>query len=439
MRFELPDGLPYGWTYRLLATVCSRITSGGTPSRRVKEYFGGNVNWVKTQELLDRKLVDTEEKITVSGLNNSSAKLLPENTVLLAMYGATVGKLGILEKESTCNQACCAFICDPKQSDYRFLFYVLLGNRTNIIGLASGAAQQNLSGQQLKLVELAFPPLALQKNIANVLASIDDRIDHNRVLAANLEAIARQLFKSWFVDFDPVRAKAAGEKPTSLADDIAVLFPDRFVDSEIGEVPEGWGYRSLAAVASLNPDAWTTRKHPDSVNYIDLSNVKNGLIEIATKYMWESAPSRARRVLRIGDTIVGTVRPGNCSFAFVDHDGLTGSTGFAVLRPTRKTYREFLYFAATSDDAIDRLAHFADGAAYPAVRSDVVLATEIAIPSDAVMNKFSEVTRRVIDRASVCKREAVVLAHIRDILLPRLISGEIRVSDAHKQIEEALG
>ena len=184
MRFELPDGLPYGWTYRLLATVCSRITSGGTPSRRVKEYFGGNVNWVKTQELLDRKLVDTEEKITVSGLNNSSAKLLPENTVLLAMYGATVGRLGILEKESTCNQACCAFICDPKQSDYRFLFYVLLGNRTNIIGLASGAAQQNLSGQQLKLVELAFPPLALQKNIANVLASIDDRIDHNRALAA---------------------------------------------------------------------------------------------------------------------------------------------------------------------------------------------------------------------------------------------------------------
>ena len=438
MRFELPDGLPYGWTYRLLATVCSRITSGGTPSRRVKEYFGGNVNWVKTQELLDRKLVDTEEKITVSGLNNSSAKLLPENTVLLAMYGATVGRLGILEKESTCNQACCAFICDPKQSDYRFLFYVLLGNRTNIIGLASGAAQQNLSGQQLKLVELAFPPLALQKNIANVLASIDDRIDHNRALAANLEAIARRLFKSWFVDFDPVRAKAAGEKPSGLADDIALLFPDRFVESELGEIPEGWRLETLASVARLNPETWTTRKHPDEIRYLDLSNVKDGLVDSPTKYSWEEAPSRARRLLQQGDTIIGTVRPGNRSFALIDQAGLTGSTGFSVLRPASDSKREYLYLASTSDDAIERLAHLADGAAYPAVRPEVVLDTGTIIPSNEVMMAFSAVTKGMIDRASVCKQEANALAEIRDLLLPRLISGKLRVEDAESVIEEAI-
>ena len=365
-------------------------------------------------------------------------KFAKSGNILFCVRGSTTGRMNWADQTYAIGRGLAA-IRGKNGFDIRFIRGVIETGLPDLLALATGSTFPNVGRDDL--LAIPAPMISCEGSIAigSVLKAINDRIDHNRALAANLEAIARRLFKSWFVDFDPVRAKAAGEKPTSLADDIAVLFPDRFVDSEIGEVPEGWGYRSLAAVASLNPDAWTTRKHPDSVNYIDLSNVKNGLIEIATKYMWESAPSRARRVLRIGDTIVGTVRPGNCSFAFVDHDGLTGSTGFAVLRPTRKTYREFLYFAATSDDAIDRLAHFADGAAYPAVRSDVVLATEIAIPSDAVMNKFSEVTRRVIDRASVCKREAVVLAHIRDILLPRLISGEIRVSDAHKQIEEALG
>ena len=431
----------------VLGHICSKIGSGATPKGGKEVYLAsGPYALIRSQNVLN----DGFSNNGLAYISERQAKALDGVTVepgdvLLNITGDSVARVCQAPKSALparVNQHVAIIRPRPDVLDPSFLRYFLVSpeQQTLLLTLASSGATRNaLTKGMIKQIEVPAVLIEEQKQIARILGSLDDHIDHNQALAANLEAIARRLFKSWFVDFDPVRAKAAGEKPTSLADDIAVLFPDRFVDSEIGEVPEGWGYRSLAAVASLNPDAWTTRKHPDSVNYIDLSNVKNGLIEIATKYMWESAPSRARRVLRIGDTIVGTVRPGNCSFAFVDHDGLTGSTGFAVLRPTRKTYREFLYFAATSDDAIDRLAHFADGAAYPAVRSDVVLATEIAIPSDAVMNKFSEVTRRVIDRASVCKREAVVLAHIRDILLPRLISGEIRVSDAHKQIEEALG
>ena len=277
-----------------------------------------------------------------------------------------------------------------------------------------------------------------QQAISRVLGSLDDRIDNNRALAANLEAIARRLFKSWFVDFDPVRAKAAGEKPLGLADDIAALFPDRFEDSELGEIPEGWQQTTLAATASLNPETWTTRKHPNEIDYLDLSNVKDGVIEAPTKYSWDDAPSRARRVLQQGDTIIGTVRPGNRSFALIDEVGFTGSTGFAVLRPLSNVNREFLYIAATNDDAIERLAHLADGAAYPAVRPEVVLATEIIIPSDEVMTAFSAVTKGMVDRASVCKQESNVLAEIRDLFLPRLISGKLRVSDAETFIEEAV-
>lgn len=290
----------------------------------------------------------------------------------------------------------------------------------------------------LKSIEVPTPPLSYQRSVVEILETIETRIDHNRALAAKLEAIARRLFKSWFVDFDPVRAKAAGEKPTGLAGDIAALFPDRFVNSELGEIPEGWQKSTLAAIASLNPETWTTQKHPDEVHYIDLSNVKDGVIEAPTRYSWGDAPSRARRVLQQGDTIIGTVRPGNRSFALINEVGLTGSTGFAVLRPLTDANREFLYLAATNDDAIERLAHLADGAAYPAVRSEVVVATEIVMPSEEVMAAFSTVTKTMIDLASVCKKEIKVLAGIRDLLLPRLISGKLRVSEAEEAIAEAM-
>lgn len=325
--------------------------------------------------------------------------------------------------------------CDS-DLDTRFLAYAL--NQIQIAPFVTGAAQPKLNMGNLKRVAVTWPKEEIRRGISLVGKSLDDRIDHNRALAAKLEAIARRLFKSWFVDFEPVRAKAAGEKPAGLADDVAALFPDRFVASELGEIPEGWQQSTLAAIASMNPETWTTRKHPDEIHYLDLSNVKDGVIEAPTRYSWDDAPSRARRVLQPGDTIIGTVRPGNRSFALIDEVGLTGSTGFAVLRPLTDVNREFLYLAATSDDAIERLAHLADGAAYPAVRPEVVVATEIVMPSEEVMAAFSAVTKAMIDLASVCKEEIKVLAGIRDLLLPRLISGKLRVSEAEEAIAEAM-
>ena len=291
------------------------------------------------------------------------------------------------------------------------------------------------------IADFEFPYIEPEDRVAigRMLRSLDDRIDHNRVLAAKLEAIARRLFKSWFVDFDPVRAKAAGEKPAGLADDIATLFPDRFVESELGAwIPAEWKIGALSDVCELNPETWSARKHPDVLKYIDLSNVKSGCIEEATSYLWEESPSRARRVLRCGDTIVGTVRPGNRSFALIATDGLTGSTGFAVLRPCHQHRREYVYLAATAGDAIERLAHLADGAAYPAVRPDVVTGAEVVVPDDEILRQFSAITAPMFEQIAVCQNEASVLSLLRDVLLPRLISGKLRVEDAESVIEEAI-
>lgn len=302
---------------------------------------------------------------------------------------------------------------------------------------AVGAVMPNLNTEIISALSIPVPSISIQKQIANLIFVIDDRIDHNCALAANLETIARALFKSWFVDFDPVRAKAAGEAPPGLVPDLAALFPDRFVDSELGEIPEGWDAATLVKVCSLNPESWTGRKHPDQIEYVDLANVKAGDIEKRASYSWDESPSRARRVLRSGDTIVGTVRPGNRSFALISENGLTGSTGFAALRPNFEWLREFVYLAATSDDAIDRLTHLADGAAYPAVRPDVVVATEAVIPSEDVAKEFSAILRPLIDRASASRSESAALTQLRNLLLPRLISGKLRVEDAEAALEAA--
>ena len=284
------------------------------------------------------------------------------------------------------------------------------------------------------LANSPFPSLHEQRAIAHVLGTLDDKIELNRRMNETLEAMARALFKSWFVDFDPVRAKMEG-RDTGLPQDIADLFPDRLVDSEMGEIPEGWCASTLADVALLNPESWSKRNAPDSILYVDLANTKWGYIDDIQIYTWAEAPSRGRRVLRRGDTIVGTVRPGNGSFALIDRDGLTGSTGFAVLRPKTATEREIVWCAATSHDAIERLAHLADGGAYPAVRPRAVLDTVVVLPDTRVRLGFSSLAAPLVNRLQENQREARTLAALRDALLPRLISGEIRVGDAERVVE----
>ena len=139
---------PPDWVRLPVEAVCARVTSGGTPSRSRPEFYSGLIPWVKTKELRDGWVDETEEHINEDAIAVSSAKLLPANTVLVAMYGATAAMLGILRRPMTCNQACCALVVDPQRADMRFLFYSLYWHRAQLKKLAVGAAQQNLSGSE---------------------------------------------------------------------------------------------------------------------------------------------------------------------------------------------------------------------------------------------------------------------------------------------------
>ncbi|MBL8866263.1 MAG: restriction endonuclease subunit S, partial [Planctomycetia bacterium] len=256
------------------------------------------------------------------------------------------------------------YVTDFLGNDERFTYYFL--RHLNLRRFDSGSAQASLNRNYVYPIRIFVPGLGEQRAIAHILGTLDDKIELNRRMSETLEAMARALFKSWFVDFDPVRAKAEGRDP-GLPKPLADLFPARLVDSELGEIPEGWGVGTLADLSALNPEVWSKQARPPEINYVDLSNTKWGRIEVVTAHAAANAPSRAQRVLRPGDTIVGTVRPGNGSYALISEDGLTGSTGFAVLRPSKLQYAQFVYLAATAAQNIDALTHLADGGAYPAV------------------------------------------------------------------------
>lgn len=405
------------------------FVSGGTPSKDNAAYWNGSIPWVSAKDMKRLFLDDAEDHITESGLSNGT-RLAPAKAVLLLTRGMTLLNdipICVVQRPMAFNQDVKALRPKGQITD-SFIPYLLLGNKSRLLNLVdlAGHGTGRLNTDELKSLDVLLPPENEQRAIAHILGVLDDKIELNWRMNETLEAMARALFKSWFVDFDPVRTKAEG-RDTGLPKHIADLFPDSFEDSEMGEIPEGWEVGTLNDFATVNPEAWSKDTRPSVINYIDLSNTKWGQIEEVTAYTQEEAPSRAQRVLRPQDTIVGTVRPGNGSYALISQDGLTGSTGFAVLRPLRVENTEYVYLAATASDNIDRLAHLADGAAYPAVRPEVVAATQALKAPGGVIEVFSRITGPFISKMAENDRESRTIAILRDRLLSKLISGDLRV------------
>ena len=326
---------------------------------------------------------------------------------------------------------------NPTQANSLFLYYYFnshLGLHA-LDSIRRQVAVAGITGSDLARLDIQLPSLVDQRKIAHILGTLDDKIELNRRMNETLEAMARAIFKDWFVDFGPTRAKMGGSE-TYLPLEIWGLFPDA-LDNE-GK-PEGWKFDTLARLAATNDESWTTRRHPPVVEYVALSNAKWGNIGTTTFLDWEDAPSRARRVAKAGDTIVGTTRPGNGSFAYVSKDGLTVSTGFAVLSPLAAKYRDAVYLAATSTENIKRLANLAygHGGTYPAVKPAEVSDTPIVFPGDNVLAAFARLVSPVRDRVERSKTESQTLTQTRDLLLPKLVSGEIRLHKVEDLVGEA--
>lgn len=181
------------WVYRKISEIAT-TSSGGTPSRSIPNYYYGDIKWFTTTELKDNYLYDSVEHITREALNNSSAKMFSANTILMAMYGATIGKLGVLKEPSTTNQACCAIKCNDIVEI--FLFYILLYNRKSIIEKGCGAGQPNISQAIVNELSFLVPPCEKeQQAIANILSKMDNEITALEAKRAKYEAIKQGMMQ----------------------------------------------------------------------------------------------------------------------------------------------------------------------------------------------------------------------------------------------------
>lgn len=396
------------WKEVRLGDVCTRVCSGGTPKSTNLSYYGGEIPWLNTKEIDFNRIYSTEKTITDSGLNNSSAKWIVPNTVTVAMYGATAGKSCIVKVPMTTNQACCNLTINDEVADYEFVYYSLKNDYTTLASLANGGAQQNLNAQIIKDYVLKMPSLADQRRIASILSSLDRKIELNNKINADLEEMAQAIFKNWFVDFEPFK-------------------DGKFVDSELGMIPEGWKVGTLRDITN-NKTAKVKERNDVKV----LSPVTSGELVLSEEYFTKQVFSSSiakYKIVNKGDFAYNPARVniGSIGRNEFDFDGCVSPVYvvFSVL----DGYENYFDLFRKTDFFKDSVASLAIGGVRQSLSYDDLSLIETIIPSKNIVEKFNNLYNQMKKTIKANKLENSRLSLLRDTLLPRLISGEIEVPE----------
>jgi len=358
--------------------------------------------------------------------------------VVVGRSGASFGQIHFCETDYWPHNTA-LYVTDFHGNDQRFAFYFLKAldfNRYN-----SGSAQPSLNRNYIYPIEVRVPPPNEQRAIAHILGTLDDKIELNRRMNETLEAMARALFKSWFVDFDPVRAKLAlsgaegaeGRDP-GLPKAIADLFPDRFEDSELGEIPEGWEVGSLGDVAEhprrgLQPD-----EIDPSTPYIALEHMPKRSIALADWGAADGLESNKFEFKR-GEILFGKLRPYFHKVGVAPVDGVC-STDIVVVAAKAAKWFGFVLGHVSSDAFVEHTNAGSTGTKMPRTSWGEMARYPVVLPPEKVAAAFTSQMRVAVDRVIASIHECGTLAALRDTLLPKLISGELRVTSVERFIKD---
>ncbi|MCZ7398979.1 MAG: restriction endonuclease subunit S [Candidatus Methanoperedens sp.] len=323
------------------------------------------------------------------------------------------GSLGVVQyiREKYWPHNTALWVKDFKGNIPHYVYYYL--QTLNLGRFNSGAGVPTLNRNDLDTLEIAVHPLSTQRKIAAILSAYDDLIENNMRRIKILEEMAQALYREWFVNF-----RFQGHEKVKM------------VESEMGIVPEGWEIKKLGGIADINASSLKKGYEPDEINYIDIASVSTGQIDKIEHLAFADAPSRARRIVKHGDIIWSTVRPNRKSYSVIlsPPSNLIVSTGFAVITPKHAPYT-YLYHALTTDDFVGYLINHTTGAAYPAVNSGDFENALILHPPNALLELYHTIVGDLFDYKQIMQQKNLVLCHTRDLLLPKLISGEVDVEN----------
>ena len=361
--------------------------------------------------------------------------------ILFCVRGSTTGRMNWADRQYAIGRGIAAVSAKTDSTDTYFIYSCIRHTLDRILALTSGSVFPSLSTGDFNAYPIAWPDQNVRHGIVHILRSLDDKIELNRRMNRTLERMAQAVFKSWFIDFDPVHAKADG-RDTGLPNHIAALFPDTFQDSELGQIPEGWSAKPLDEIVHINP----TRKLAKGTiaPFLEMSNMPTKGPSPAS---WRLRAMGSGMKFVNGDTLVARITPclENGKTAFVDFlqgsEVGWGSTEYIVLRPVDTIPPVFAYLLARSEEfrgfAIPQMTGSSGRQRIPpkSLHKYQLASPDIGSP---VFQAIGELVQPFFTRIRASMNQNRRLAGLRDTLLPKLLSGELEVPEAEELIEDLI-
>ena len=400
------------WEKVKLGDICKYVTSGGTPKSSIKEYYEPKqIPWLKTKEVNYCRVYETESYISKDGLNNSSAKMIPQNSVIVAMYGQgdTAGRVAINKIPLTTNQACGNLIIDETKAYYEFVYYQLVTLYEKMVSLKNGGAQPNLNAAIIKSLEIKLPSLKTQRYIADILSAYDNLIENNQKQIKLLEEAAQRLYKEWFVDL-----RFPGHENTKIVDG----------------VPEGWNWCKLEDAIQFDPKVTLTKERMKQ--FVPMSALSTSSMVLDESQFTETTSNSGSK-FQNGDTLLARITPclENGKTAYVSglksNEGAVGSTEYIVMRA--KTINAYMvYLLARTDDFRQSAINSMSGSdGRQRVKSDKLKMLDYLQPTSELVKEFGKIAGPTFEKIYKLSKQMQQARQARDLLLPKLMSGEVEV------------
>jgi type I restriction enzyme S subunit len=418
--------------------------SGNTPSKSNTDYWGTGTSWISAKDMKSFWVESAEDTLTAAGVEAASRLVEPGTTLLLTRGMTLHHDVPIVRTRfaAAFNQDVKAVVPRSRVlADY--VPYLLLGNKPRLRSMvdSAGHGTGRLNSDSLKALQVAIPSIEEQRDIASFFGAIDDRIALLRETNATLEAIAQALFKSWFVDFDPVSAKQEGRAPEGMGEATAALFPDGFEESELGLVPRGWRVAPLGEVVQSagggTPDTkdasywepaqhfWTTPK--------DLSGMQAPvLLGTERKLSAKGIAKISSGLLPVGTLLMSSRAP--IGYLAMTNAPMAINQGYIAILPDSVLPPLYMLFWCRLN--METIKSHANGSTFMEISKKAFRPLLALVPSIALLAEFVAVASALFERIVENEVQAQTLATLRDTLLPRLISGQLRLPAADALLAE---